>query len=153
MTSSSTGGADNTRPTGVLRTAVPRLRWGLPWICMFAVSASIAHAMTVAVAVGPSAGDLPTSITVVQAPPNGCESCGCSTIGGFCFGDQRAWADVPANAVVDPSAGTLVVASTATSGSIDRFSSDDACETTGSRMLYVGLNTWIPAEPISSCTH
>ena len=45
----------------------------------------------------------------------------------------------------------LVVLSTGTPGSIGPFAGDNACATSG-RMLYVGLNTWIPAEPsVDSC--
>jgi hypothetical protein len=35
---------------------------------------------------------------------------------------------------------------------IDRSSRDVECDTTGGRLLYIGLNSWIPAEPnVASC--
>jgi hypothetical protein len=37
--------------------------------------------------------------------------------------------------------------SAATAAAIDRFSSDEACDASGGQLLYVGLNSWIPAEP------
>jgi len=42
-----------TRSPGVLRTTVRYVTWGLPWIVALAVSASLAYAMTVAIASGP----------------------------------------------------------------------------------------------------
>jgi len=84
------------------------LRWGLPWICVLATSASIAYAMTVAVAIGPSAGNSPTTITVAQAPANGSAT---SDLAQVPLGDPA----------VDPPAGTLVVVSTGTPGSIGPF--------------------------------
>jgi hypothetical protein len=122
------------------------VRWGLPWMVVLAISSSVAYSMTLALAGGPSAGDSPTITSVVQTPATECESCGCFTRSGFCFGDHRPWADVPANAAVDPSAGTRAISSTATTGLIDGFPSDNACDMSG-RNLYVGLNTWIPAGP------
>jgi len=105
---------------------------------VLATSASIAYAMTVAVAIGPSAGNSPTTITVAQAPANGSAT---SDLAQVPLGDPA----------VDPPAGTLVVVSTGTPGSIGPFAGDKACATSG-RMLYVGLNTWIPAEPsVASC--
>jgi hypothetical protein len=39
--------------SGVMRTSVRYVKWGLPWIFALAVSASLAYAMAVAVASGP----------------------------------------------------------------------------------------------------
>ena len=48
------------------------------------------------------------------------------------------------------SAQELVIAGAAGSvtvmAAVDRLGSGEACDTTGGRMLYVGLNSWIPAE-------
>jgi hypothetical protein len=41
-----------TRSTGVRRTAVRYMRWGLPWICALILSATLAYAMDTAVAGG-----------------------------------------------------------------------------------------------------
>jgi hypothetical protein len=111
------------------------MRWGLPWVVVLALSASVAYAMTVAVAVGPSAGDSPTTITVAQPPANGF-GVAPSELAPISSTDPR----------VDQSAGALAAESSTMPGSIEPFSSNDPCATSG-RMLYVGLNTWIPAEP------
>jgi hypothetical protein len=92
------------RTPGTLNAVAQGARWGLPWLGVLAVSASVAYAMTVPLAGGLSAADAPTTITVAQAP------------------------------AVRPAA-------------FDRFSSDEACDTSGGRTLYVGLNSWIPAAP------
>ena len=101
------------RIPGLLMTAVQRARWGLPWLIMLAISASVAYATTLAVAGGASASDVPRFIADAPA-------------------DVSA---VPRWSAVTPEA-------------LDQFSSDErARDTSGGRRLYVGLNTWIPAEP------
>jgi hypothetical protein len=97
-------------------------RWGLPWLCAFGVSAGVAAAITAALPRGSSAWATPMSFAV--APRSSIE------------------------AGVDPSAGALAVASTTTLQAIDRsFSNAEACDMSGGRTLYVGLNTWIAAQP------
>jgi hypothetical protein len=57
-------------------------------------------------------------------------------------------------ALVDaPPTGVVIQASAeAAPAGIDRFSTDGACDTSAGRLLYVGLNTWIPAEPrLAAC--
>ena len=50
------------RTPGPLMTAVQRARWGLPWLIVLAISASVAYATTLAVAGGASASDVPRFI-------------------------------------------------------------------------------------------
>lgn len=50
-----------------VETVVRGARWGLPWICVLAISTCLAYAMAVAVAGGSYAGDSLTTITVVPA--------------------------------------------------------------------------------------
>jgi hypothetical protein len=103
------------RTPGLMHPALRGARWGLPWLGVVAISASLAYAMTVAVGGGASAGD-PAAATVV--------------------------AQAPADALVTEVSGRSV-----TSPAIDRVSRNEACDTSGGRMLYVGLNSWIRAEP------
>jgi hypothetical protein len=100
---------------GLVGATVRGARWGLPWLSMLAISASVAYAITVAVAGAPSAGDARTTISVAQAP---------------------------AQALVIAEAGGSITPTTA----VDGPARGEACDTTGGRMLYVGLNSWIPAE-------
>src|SRR6266851_1123292 len=51
-------------------------------------------------------------------------------------------AQAPTQALVSVSGAGSDTATTAG----DRLGSSEACDTTGGRMLYVGLNSWIPAE-------
>ena len=51
-------------------------------------------------------------------------------------------ARVPANSLVIAGAGGSITSTAA----VDGAGSGEACDTTGGRMLYVGLNSWIPAE-------
>jgi hypothetical protein len=95
--------------------------WGLPWLGVMAISASLAHVMTVAVAGGASAADPAAAIVVAQASADSLVT------------------EVPGWSVSSPA--------------IDRVSRDEACDTSSGRMLYVGLNSWIPAQPIvAPCT-
>jgi hypothetical protein len=65
--------------------------------------------------------------------------------------------DAPATNVVAPAPAEAPVPgvtgwSAAMPAGIDRSSRDAACDTTGGRLLYIGLNSWIPAEPnVASC--
>jgi hypothetical protein len=99
---------------GLLGASVRGARWGLPWLSVLAISASVAYAITVGVARVPTAGDAVTTISAAKAP---------------------AQALVTAGA-----AGSVTVTA------VDRLGNGEACDTTGGRMLYVGLNSWIPAE-------
>lgn len=99
---------------GLLGATVRGARWGLPWLSVLAISASVAYAITVGVARAPSGGDASTIIAAVQAPAQ-------------------------ALVIVGPAE------SVTTAAAIDRLGSE-VCDTTGGRMLYVGLNSWIPAE-------
>jgi hypothetical protein len=101
------------RTQALLTTAVHGARWGLPWVSVLAVSASLAYVTTVAMA--PAGGPSATG-AVAQAPA-----------------DALVYA-VPGWSETTPTA-------------IDRVDRDAACDTSGGRLLYVGLNTWIPAEP------
>ena len=51
-------------------------------------------------------------------------------------------AQAPAQALVIAGSTDSVTATTA----VDRVGSTEVCDTTGGRMMYVGLNSWIPAE-------
>jgi hypothetical protein len=104
------------RASGVLLGLVRGARWGLPWLSLLVVSASIAYAMTAAVASGVSADDASTTTRRAQAPSDALVS-------------GPPWWSVT------------------TSAAIDRFSAGEGCDTSGGRLLYVGLNSWIPAEP------
>jgi hypothetical protein len=56
----------------------------------------------------------------------------------------------PAQALLTPERAGSVT----TPGAIDCFVSIETCDTTGGRMLYVGLNSWIPAESAAApCAH
>jgi hypothetical protein len=100
---------------GLLGATVRGARWGLPWLSVLAISASVAYALTVTAAGAPSAGDARTTISVAQAP---------------------------AQALVTAGAGGSITSTAA----VDGAASGEACDTTGGRMLYVGLNSWIPAD-------
>jgi hypothetical protein len=105
---------------GLLGATVRGARWGLPWLSMLAISASVAYAITVAAAGPPPAGDAPTTISAAQAQAQALVTA--ATVGPF-----------TATAAVD-GAGT-----------------GEACDTTGGRLLYAGLNSWIPAETGPRC--
>jgi hypothetical protein len=51
-------------------------------------------------------------------------------------------AQAPTHALETAGAGGSITSTAA----LDGAGSDEACDTTGGRLLYVGLNTWIPAE-------
>jgi hypothetical protein len=51
-------------------------------------------------------------------------------------------AQAPAQALITAGAGGSITSTAA----VDGAGSGAACDTTGGRMLYVGLNSWIPAE-------
>jgi hypothetical protein len=99
-----------------------RAQSGLPWLGVVAMSVSVAYAMTVAVAGGAPAGDeaAAASRTAILVT------------------------QAPADAAVSGLPGW----SPATAPTIDRVSRLGACEMSGGRLLYVGLNSWIPAEPM-----
>ena len=64
--------------------------------------------------------------------------------GASSAGDARTTisaAQAPAHALVTAGAGGSITSTAA----IDGAGSGDVCDTTGGRMLYVGLNSWIPA--------
>src|SRR5438128_12464275 len=50
-----------TQPQGILRATPRCLSWGLPWICVLALWASLAYAMYLALAAGSGAGGAPAS--------------------------------------------------------------------------------------------
>jgi hypothetical protein len=52
---------------GAFRPTIRSVRWGLPWLTLLAISASLAYAMTVAIAGHASAGDALTTIAAVHA--------------------------------------------------------------------------------------
>ena len=65
-------------------------------------------------------------------------------------GDARTTisvAQAPAQALVTAGAGGSITSTAA----VDGVGSGEACYTTGGRMLYVGLNSWIPAETGPRC--
>src|SRR5262249_35276685 len=113
---------------GLVSALIRGARWGLPWLCILTISGAAAYAMTSAFAPRLPAGDQPVSLALEQAPATG------STTSG---GALMALIDPG----VDPSAGTLAVARTATPDAAG-LSSREACAASGP-MLYVGLNTWI----------
>jgi hypothetical protein len=51
-------------------------------------------------------------------------------------------AQAPAHPLVTAGAGGSITSTAA----VDGAGSDEACDTTGGRLLYIGLNSWIPAE-------
>ena len=104
-----------TRSTGVPRTAVRYARWGLPWICALVCSATLAYAMTTAVAGASWARQTQANIAAQQTT------------------------DGPS---VTEGSFTSLIAPTEPRGSDSR----DGCDMSGGRLLYVGLNTWVPAE-------
>jgi len=53
-------------------------------------------------------------------------------------------AEVPRHALVSG----VPESSVPTSPAIDRVSGDEPCYASGGRLLYVGLDTWIPAQPM-----
>jgi hypothetical protein len=88
---------------GVLGATIRGAGWGLPWLSVLVISASVAYATTVAIA--------------------------------------GAAAHAPAQALV-----AVRPAESGTSlSALDRRGSE-VCDTTGGRILYVGFNSWIPAE-------
>ena len=50
-----------TQPQGILRATPRCLSWGLPWICVLALWASLAYAMDLALVAGSGAGGAPAS--------------------------------------------------------------------------------------------
>jgi hypothetical protein len=87
-----------------------------------AMSVSLAYAMTVAVA-----GGAPGSAESAADPPA---------------------AIVAAQAPLGAAVSGLPGWSAATAQTIDRVSGLGACEMSGGRLLYVGLNSWIRSEPM-----
>jgi len=104
---------------GLLGAAVRGTLKGLTWLSVLAISASVAYAITVAAASGPFADDAQTTISAAQAP-----------------------GQALAQALVTAGAGGSITSTAA----VDGAGSGEACDTTGGRLLYVGLNSWIPAE-------
>ena len=103
------------RTPGLLIAAARGVRWGLPWLSVLAISASVAYAMMAAIASGPVAADAVTNSSAPQAQAR-------------------------------PFVNGGVAGCVGTTAAVDRLGSSEACDTTGGRMLYVGLNSWIPAE-------
>ena len=101
--------------SGVLGATIRGARWGLAWLSVLAISASVAFALTTTMAAAPSPTDARTTISAAQSP---------------------------VQALVNAGAAGSVMATAA----VDRLGSGEACGTTGGRTLYVGLNSWIPAE-------
>src|SRR5690349_6971999 len=97
------------QPAGVLGATMRGARWGLPWLSVLVISASVAYAVTVASAGAQIVGEASTTVGAVQAP------------------GQALVAARPAESRTSPSA-------------LDRRGSSEVCDTTGGRMLYVGLN-------------
>jgi hypothetical protein len=97
--------------------------WLLPWVCMLVVSTSLAYAMNVAVGGGPSAQD-----------PQGAASAALAPAGRSPFSSDEE----------DGSACAL-----GPCGRSGRWlpSTTGSCDTDSNRQQYVGLNSWIPAEP------
>ena len=89
-------------------------RWGLPWMCVLALSAGLASAMTLAVAPAPAEPEPQPSMLIA------------SSLGG-----PFIWAD----------------SSLVGYAQLARSNSSKSCDTSGGRLLYVGLNTWIPTDP------
>jgi hypothetical protein len=104
----------NRRP-GLLIAVARGVRWGLPWLSVLAISASVAYAAMVAIASGPVAADAVVTNSAAHTPAQALRTAG-------------------------------PVASVTSTASVDRLGSKDACDTAAGRMLYVGLNSWIPAE-------
>jgi hypothetical protein len=101
--------------SGVLRATIRGAQWGLPWLSVLAISASVAFALTATMAADPSPTDALTTISAAQTP---------------------------VHALVTAEAGASVTAA----ATVDRLGSGGACGATGGRLLYIGLNSWIPAE-------
>jgi hypothetical protein len=107
-------------------------RWGLPWIGALAFSAGVAAAMTVAVA-GALAPVPESPRTNVLIAPN-------AATAALADGD-------------DVRARFLASLSVRDSGPIQFDPAAQTCDASSGRLLYVGLNNWIPAEPrAASCT-
>ena len=105
---------------------------GLPWLSVLAISASVAYAMTVVAAGVPSAGDAPTTISAAQA-----------TARALVTAD--AGGSITSTAAVD-GANLLDAQVLRHDARLEIAGSGEACDTTGGRLLYIGLNSWIPAE-------
>ena len=56
--------------SGRFRTTARGAQWLLPWLCVLAISASVAHAATVAAAGAASAADARAIISAAHAPAN-----------------------------------------------------------------------------------
>lgn len=99
-------------------------QWGLPWIGVLALSASLASAMTLAVA-GAPAREPKASISIAPTVATA----------GLADGD-------------DVQASPLTRVSVRDGGPIQlaRSETSESCDSTGGRLLYVGVNSWIPAE-------
>ena len=91
---------------GLVGASLRGARWGLPWLSVLAISASVAYAVTVGVARAPSGPEASAQELVIAG-----------------------------------AAGSVTVMA-----AVDRLGSGEACGMTGGRMLYVGLNSWVPAE-------
>jgi hypothetical protein len=120
------------RTRGVLGIAARCVECMAPWIYVFAVSASLAYAMILAVGGGPSAqeGDR-----------------------GVYAGVASAQVSVTTALVYDEADGTAC--ETGACARIRRFGPPTGgnCESLSVGQQYVGLNTWILGEAITSCTH
>jgi hypothetical protein len=108
-------------PSGIARAA----RWGLPWIAILALSASIASAMTFALAGAPAhepettGPPAPSAVTAALADGDDVRA---RFLAGLTLRDGGPMQHDPA-------------------------ASSDACETSDGRLLYVGLNSRIVAQP------
>jgi hypothetical protein len=109
----------------LLSVIVRGARWGLPWIGLLVLSTSLASAMTFAVAGAPAGApetSRPPAPSVATAPLADGDDVRASFLAGLTVRDGGVLQN-------------------------DRFASSDACDTGNSRLLYVGLNSWIGAEP------
>jgi hypothetical protein len=98
---------------------------------VLAISASVAYAITVAVAGVPFAGD-------AQTPGQPARADACTSSAGAALADGD---DVRARFLTALCGGSIT-----STAAVDGAGSGEACDTTGGRLLYIGLNSWIPAE-------
>src|SRR5439155_22530832 len=104
----------------------PRVLWLLPWALTLVVSTSLAYAMNVAVGGGPPVQTAQVGVSPVPTPAD-------TPAAGALFYDEEV---DDACDIAPCRRGRRWLPAAAAS-----------CDTTANPRQYVGLNTWIPAEP------
>ena len=128
---------------GFVGMVVQGTRWGLPWLCVLALSATLASAMNVAVSGDSAERRAPRSLWATWADAGASRTEGqdrdsaCVYVNFACSGREVIQARSALPQV--PDRPTAYIQG-------DCPETCEGCDTGGGRLLYVGLGSWIPAE-------